>query len=76
MTAAGRHLEIVTTPAALPRTPSLRDLGADIVRFAEVYPGFPTDRRGLAIDMVRYENAFVDVFDGPEYAPLNPATST
>lgn len=56
-----------------PRTPSLRELGADLARFAERYEGFPPALRAIARDMVRYELAFVDVFDGPEYAPLDPA---
>jgi len=57
--------------AFVPRTPSLRDLGADIVRFAETFPGWPSDVRALALDMIRYELAWVDVFDGPDPAPLD-----
>jgi len=44
-----------------------------VVSFAETYPGFPPERRGLAIDMVRYEHAFVEVFDGPDTPPLDVA---
>lgn len=54
-----------------PKTPSLRDLGADIVTFASRFDGFPDDRRALALDMIRYELAWVDVFDGPDPAPLD-----
>jgi hypothetical protein len=38
----------------------------------ERYEGFDASRRDLAVDMARYENAFVDVFDGAEPAPLDP----
>lgn len=55
-----------------PHVPSLRDLGADLVAFAERYEGFAADRRELARDMARYENAFVDVFDGADPPPLDP----
>jgi hypothetical protein len=55
-----------------PRTPSLRDLGADIVRFAERYP-FDAALRELPLDAIRYELAFVDAFDGPDPAPLDGA---
>lgn len=54
-----------------PRTPSLRDLGADIVAFAERYQDFPADRRTAALEMIRYENSFVNLFDGPEPPPLD-----
>lgn len=54
-----------------PKTPSLRDLGADFPAFAASYTGFPSDRQSLAVDLARYENAFVDVFDGAELAPLD-----
>ena len=55
-----------------PRTPSLRDLGARIVAFAETYT-FPNVDRDLALDSLRYELAFVDAFDGPDPAPLDAA---
>ncbi len=55
-----------------PRTPALRDLGDDIVAFAERYAGFPDERRELCVELVRYENAFVELFDGPEPPPLDP----
>ncbi len=54
-----------------PRTPSLRDLGADLVRFAERWPGFPPERRAAALEILRYEHAFIDVFDGAEPPPLD-----
>ena len=54
-----------------PRTPSLRDLGADLVPFAEAWPGFPPERRVLALDMLRYEHAFIDLFDGADVPPLD-----
>jgi len=56
-----------------PRQPSLRDLGEDIVAFAERYDGFPEALRFAALDMIRYENAFVPIFDGPDAPPLDPA---
>lgn len=55
-----------------PKTPSLRDLGADVLAFAATYDGFG-DRRGVALDMLRYEHAFVDLFDGADVPPLDPA---
>lgn len=54
-----------------PSAPSLRDLGANLVSFAERYEGFAGDRRGLAVAMARYEHAFVDVFDGADPPPLD-----
>jgi hypothetical protein len=56
--------------ACPPRSPSMRDLGADIVAFAERYPAFPGELRAPALEMVRYENSFVDLFDGEEPPPL------
>lgn len=56
-----------------PRTPSLRDLGDDIIAFAERYEGFPEGLRATALDMVRYENAFVPIFDGAEPPRLDAA---
>lgn len=53
-----------------PRTPSLRDLGADIVAFADRFEAIPDDRRAAALEMIRYETSFVDLFDGPEPPPL------
>lgn len=55
-----------------PRTPSLRDLGADLLPFAERWEGFPAEHRAVALEMIRYEHAFIDLFDGPEPPPLDP----
>ncbi|MFT3773036.1 MAG: DNA-binding domain-containing protein [Minicystis sp.] len=57
--------------ACPPRHPSLRDLGDRIVSFAEGYGGFEAEKRAAALEMVRYENAIVDVFDGAEPPPLD-----
>jgi hypothetical protein len=55
-----------------PRTPSLRDLGADVVTFAEGWEGFAPERRAAALEMVRYEHVFIELFDGAEPPPLDP----
>lgn len=55
-----------------PKTPSLRDLGKDLARFADTY-AFPEAKAELAREMIRYELAFVDVFDGKEPDKLDPA---
>ncbi len=55
-----------------PHLPSLRDLGVDIVAFAERYPDFPEGKRAAALEMIRYEFAFVDLFDGADVPPLDP----
>ena len=54
-----------------PKTPSLRDLGADTARFAEGYDF--GDKSEIVREMIRYELAFVDVFDGPEAPALDAA---
>lgn len=56
-----------------PTTPSLRDVGAKVPTFAATYDAFPPERRDLAIEMARYELELVDVFDGPDLPPLDPA---
>lgn len=56
-----------------PASYTLRDLGLDAARFAEGYAGFPPGREELARDMVRYEIALVEAFDGAEPPPLDPA---
>ena len=56
-----------------PRTPSLRELGADLVGFARSWGGFPPPLRDVAVEMVAYEHLFVDLFDGAEPPPLDPA---
>lgn len=54
-----------------PREPSLRDLGNDTLTFAGDGALFEPSVRAVALDMLRYERAFVDVFDGPTLAPLD-----
>jgi len=56
-----------------PRTPSLRDLGRDLVPFAERWEGLPAERREAALEMLRYEQCFIELFDGEEPPPLDPA---
>jgi hypothetical protein len=55
-----------------PRHPSLRDLGTDILPFAIAFADFPQALRPVVLEMVRYENALVDVFDGADVPPLDP----
>jgi len=55
-----------------PSAPSLRDLGAALVGFAERYDGFPEGYAASAREMIRYEHAFIDIFDGAEPPPLDP----
>ena len=54
-----------------PRHKSLRDLGCDIVAFGEGY-AFPEALRAVTLEMLAYEHAFVDMFDGAEPPPLDP----
>jgi hypothetical protein len=54
-----------------PRTPSLRDLGADLAPFAERWPGFPATARDAALEMLAYEQRFIDLFDGADPPPLD-----
>jgi hypothetical protein len=56
-----------------PRTPSLRDLGAHIVPFAEGWPGLSPAARTPALELLRYEHAFIDLFDGADVPPLDGA---
>lgn len=56
-----------------PRAPSLRDLGADVPRFARETAVFPPEKQALSVELAAYETAFVDVFDGAEVPPLDPA---
>jgi hypothetical protein len=58
--------------ACPPRSYTLRDLGDEIVAFADGYERFGADTRAAALEMVRYEHALVDLFDGPEPPPLDP----
>jgi hypothetical protein len=55
-----------------PHTPSLRDLGQEMSRFVESY-AFEPSIAELARDMVRYELAFIDVFDGADPPALDTA---
>jgi len=58
--------------ACPPRSPSLRELPFDASAFAQGYP-FPDGKAGLARAMIAYELAFIEVFDGPDPAPLDGA---
>lgn len=55
-----------------PSTPSLRELGVHLPKFAETYEGFPSERRDLIVEMAHYELELVDIFDGPDTLPLDP----
>ncbi len=59
-----------------PSTPLLRDVGVNLPAFAAKYDAFPPERRDLAVEMARYELQLVDVFDGPDAPPLDPAKLT
>ena len=54
-----------------PRHPSLRDLGCNLVAFGAAYE-FSAALRDVALEMLAYEHAFVDLFDGAEPPPLDP----
>jgi hypothetical protein len=62
--------------ACPPSSFTLRDLGDRIVQFAHAYEQFVPEKKALALDMVRYENAFIDLFDGASPPPLDPAKVT
>jgi len=55
-----------------PHTPSLRDLGKEMLAFIDS-AGLAPSIAGMAHDMVRYELAFIEVFDGPDPPPLDAA---
>lgn len=55
-----------------PSDPSLRELPKHLVAFTERWP-FTEISPALALDLVRYEFAFIDVFDGPDPEPLDAA---
>jgi hypothetical protein len=57
--------------ACPPRHPSLRDLGDRLVAFADDYAAFQPEQRAVVLEMMRYENAMIDVFDGAEPPPLD-----
>jgi len=50
----------------------LRDLGAHILDFAQRYP-FPEAARAAALELLRYEHAFIDLFDDADPPVLDPA---
>lgn len=52
-----------------PRTPSLRDLGADVARFVDVTDTIPERLRPICADMARYELTIVAVFDAADVPP-------
>jgi hypothetical protein len=67
-----------------PSTPSLRDLGASLVSFAEAWPGLDAlfvdldpaaraERRRMALELLRYEHSFIDLFDGAAPPSLDAA---
>lgn len=56
-----------------PHTPSLRDLGLELPAFIETWPGLPRHAASACIDAARYELAFIEVFDGRDPPPLDPA---
>lgn len=56
-----------------PKTPSLRELGADIAAFAESYPGLPEALRGICVDMARYELCLIETFDAADVEPPDAA---
>nr|AYM54533.1 hypothetical protein [Racemicystis crocea] len=58
-----------------PRERLLRDLGAHILDFAQRYT-FPERARAAALEMLRYEHAFIDLFDAADPPVLDPATLT
>lgn len=57
--------------ACPPDSYTLRNLGRRLADFAERYEGFSADLTGPARDMARFELAFVDIFDGPDFSPVN-----
>jgi hypothetical protein len=59
-----------------PKTPSLRDLGADIATFAESYEGMPEGLRGICVDMARYELCLIEIFDAADVDPPDAARLT
>src|SRR5512132_696987 len=58
-----------------PRHKSLRDLGCDIVAFGAGH-AFPEDRGAVTREMLAYEHAFIDLFDGADPPPLDPQKLT
>ncbi len=58
--------------AVPPASYTLRNLGDDLPAFAARYEAFAPGLRDAAIEMVGYEHALVDLFDGAEPPPLDP----
>ncbi len=58
-----------------PASYTLRDLGNDIVPFAErfVFQGLSDALKEAVLEMIRYEYQLVTIFDGPDRAPLSAA---
>ena len=64
-------LAVAFLAAHPPRDPNLRDLGAGVPAFVATYDGIEKALRPAALDMARYELAFVDVFDALDPPPLD-----
>jgi hypothetical protein len=64
-------LAVAFLDAHPPRDPNLRDLGAGVPAFVATHDGIPEAMRPAALDMARYELAFVDVFDALDPPPLD-----
>jgi hypothetical protein len=56
-----------------PKTPSLRDLGADVADFAATWEGLPEHLRPVCVDMARYELCIVELFDAENVPPPDAA---
>ncbi len=54
------------------RSFTLRDLGNDIATFASTYRGFPDEQATGARDLIAFELAFIDLFDGPDLPHADP----
>jgi hypothetical protein len=52
---------------------TLRNLGSKLPQWLEQHPEFTSTRRVLLLDVARLEWAYVEAFDGAEFAPLTPA---
>jgi hypothetical protein len=66
--ALGRAYLVALPPQAI----SLRELGAKLAGFASQRSNLLGSRPALALDMMRYETAFIEVSDGPASLPLDP----
>ena len=53
-----------------PNSYTLRDLGDRLAEFAASYPHFAPDRGAVARELASFELAMVNVFDGPDVAPV------